>query len=187
MLGVGQNRVVNLTTGEVIAEMDSLIAEYEESTCAALDIACESGETIIRYPILYEPYTTLLSPDQRTLVSVGETEAFLSKDALRFWSIETNQSISYAEFGQVDLLFLEFSPNGALLGVYTDDFLQGGSQSLNRWLRLYDSASGSLLTTISSFRYPPQSIAFTPDNRLLFVSSDGIRVWGVVANSLLAP
>ena len=67
---------------------------------------------------------------------------------------------------------MAFSPDGKELA----------SGSKDRLVKLWDTASGRLLRTLPRFEYPIQSIAFSPDGRLLATGQFGpasqpVKVW----------
>lgn len=78
---------------------------------------------------------------------------------------------------------LRFSPDGSLLAVATDCFMEGFTQppGTARWqVTLLDAATGEPLTTVAPTQ-PPRDIAFTPGGDMLVLgTTTSVQFWGVL-------
>ena len=144
---------------------------YDTNTYA--EVALFTGHT--------EPVNSVAySPDGKTLVSGSEDYT------VRLWDVRTGQLLHTLEEHAGDVTSVAFSPNGKTLV----------SGSRDTTTRLWDTDTGQLLRTfrmipknyiVLSGSYGVNSVAFSPDGKLLATGSDNaIRLWDVSTGERLA-
>lgn len=178
---IDRDVVFNLTQDTVIAQMEPLQAGITTYTGCEYDVeGCEAGGTY-EVPYYYEPFMTLASPDMRILFSANTAQELHSPLAIRLWDIETDTSITFYERFATDFGGVTFSPDSRLLVIRYDDYWVQGVLELRRLVDIIDVASGEQIVSLSTYTQPAGAALISPDNRLLIISSDTIRLWGISA------
>jgi WD40 repeat protein len=117
-----------------------------------------------------------LSPDKRTIVSVGEDNLTFN---LKYWDATTGALIRTINTSATATNDVSYSPDGQL--VATGD--SGG-------IHLWSAANGALVRMLSSFEGQNIThVAFSPDGHLVAASEEGygsnVEIWQVASGTLL--
>lgn len=107
------------------------------------------------------------SPDgRRRLFWQGILSASILADGLGLWALdtETGRSTPLAEAALLNPRYQSWAPDGSALA-----FTAGGYRSaqINKWLNLYDVASGQVTTVVSQTEQVPGVVAWSPRGDLI--------------------
>jgi WD40 repeat protein len=127
-----------------------------------------------------------LLPDQRTLISGGYD------GTLQWHDIEKSQTMRRITAHKFWSWQTDLSPDGSLLASVTGQYICGGykyepAPEQEPSVKLYSATTGELVRSFSHTP-PVQSVAFSPDNRLLAAGNlmGEIRVWDLAAGKELS-
>jgi WD40 repeat protein len=173
------------TVGAILMD-DKILAAYNENNGTLELWHLEDYELLLEQEVdsrvtnmLYHPTSGLLALENANrsiaLWHISETE-----DGLQF-ELQRNLTAAVTTSAVLDLpardmslcgRHIAFSPDGSLLGAFSED---------NRRLVLWDTANGSRLAELAGHNDILTSLAFSPDGTLLATgSADGtVRLWGV--------
>jgi Tol biopolymer transport system component len=123
-------------------------------------------------------YAVIFSPDGARLASAGGMGSFSEfsntpdTNAIRLWDVATGEEVAALRGHELDVLSMDFSPDGARLVSASED----GS------VRLWDAATGQELAVLKGHPHVVWSIGFSPDGtRLASASGDKtVRIWDSV-------
>ena len=131
------------------------------------------------------------SPDGRTLAIAGEHTVDPSKDIVHLWNTATGNLKTTIQasttFKYYRIWYMAYSPDGRTLAIAGRD--SQPSQFSGDWeylanIRLWDTATGNLKTTIEVSREPNaivDSIVYSPDGSTLAIGKAGdLTLWDVV-------
>jgi WD40 repeat protein len=140
----------------------------------------DAGKPAFRHEgsVRHEFTTLAFSPDGKTLATGGR--AF----PVRFWDVSTGKNIKTFEDRPGSLGPLAFSPDGKVLACGFR-LMEGENDAnpLRHAVRLYDTATGKVLATLTGNPAPSHPLAFSPNGRLLAAGTyEGkITLWSLPA------
>jgi WD40 repeat protein len=176
----------SMTLAIVAAAIVGTYASLQESVAARpLEGICWTQNAT---PLCYSQSITLSSQTTNALAvsPSGQTFASAVRDRIQLWDLQTAQPILDLQGHKNWITALAFSPNGAALA----------SASLDGTIKLWDLASGALITSLRSGRV--SAIGFSPDGTTLAAGSrmlkwtdgktspEGIQLWDLATQQLRA-
>ena len=151
-------RMLAVAAGEIIGIWDAMTGELRIKLRANFGLASHVA----------------FSSDGRTIASGGY-------NVVRLWDAITGElkhTMTGERFG--DVVSLAFSPDGRTLATGHDSPSAGHSTG-STTIRLWDAATGELITSLTEFLGLPTSLAFSPDGRTL---ATGLFYWHIAGDQL---
>ena len=151
-------RMLAVAAGEIIGIWDAMTGELRIKLRANFGLASHVA----------------FSSDGRTIASGGY-------NVVRLWDVITGElkhTMTGERFG--DVVSLAFSPDGRTLATGHDSPSAGHSTG-STTIRLWDAATGELITSLTEFLGLPTSLAFSPDGRTL---ATGLFYWHIAGDQL---
>lgn len=107
------------------------------------------------------------SPDSRSLLFwLGPLGASIQADGLMPYvlNIEIGQASRVADWALLNPRYHSWSPDGAKLAITAGDYR---SAQINKWLNIFDTATGQVVTVISQTEQIPGIVAWSPQGNLI--------------------
>ena len=108
-------------------------------------------------------------------------DGWITDGIVRLWDTQTGEHIRTLT-GQAERVnSVAFSPDGTTIAAGDSLTLTADSQGRNPTVHLWDARTGKLLRTLKGHRHRIQSVAFSPDGKLIASGGDSapIRLWDV--------
>lgn len=158
-------------------------------------------QTIIQKPKYRGTWCMAFSPDGRIIATGGSR--VITKDGparkgivnnisitmhggitdgiVSLWDTQTGEHIRTLTGHAEKVNSVAFSPDGITIAAGDSLTLTADSQGKNPTVHLWDARTGKLLRTLKGHRYHIQSVAFSPDGKLIASGGDHspIRLWDV--------
>jgi WD40 repeat protein len=167
-------------------------AQIVTAGCAPVDAMCETVAMdvweIDTGQLLYSlhPEDTVLSvsysPDDAQMLTVG------SSGTAQVWDVASRSAVLTLDNEDQPINVAAFSPDGdRIVTAGCDEPLDELQDCRSNVARVWEAASGALLTTLRGHRADIQTASFSPDgSRVLTASGDGTaRVWNAMTGEML--
>ncbi|KND25814.1 hypothetical protein IQ63_39550 [Streptomyces acidiscabies] len=138
----------------------------------------------VKFNTFPEQAYPLFSPTSALLATVQTDNA--AKRTVRLWNLTANSRTDIAT-GAPSSVTMAFSPRGDLLATAA---ALAANQDYDNPIRLWNTSTGKLVTTLTGFDNGVQSMVFTPDGKTLAAGAAGdpgtVKLWNVTTGKVTA-